>query len=197
APSPTTSATRSAIRARRGFRPRSGISRTRAAPHRRPRSARRRKQPPRPRPRSGHRSRRGTRTGSSVDRRGPLVTAASGLAALAVLPACRARGEPSEVPAALTHPTPESRAELLRVVKEALRDPPLTLADDALVRDGELVIERVVRRDASGNPLSGRDTGRPERFRLVRRGECCVLVHEGSGRRFTLSSATCAPRPSR
>jgi len=124
------------------------------------------------------------------------VTAVSSLAALLVLAACHARGEPPEVPAVLTHPTPESRAELLRVVKEALHDPPLTLADDALVQDGELVVERVVRRDASGNPLGGRDTGRPERFRLVKSGESCVLVHEGSGRRFTLSSATCAPRPS-
>jgi hypothetical protein len=125
------------------------------------------------------------------------VTAASSLAALLVLAACHARGEPSEVPAVLTHPTPESRAELLRVVKEALHDRPLTLADDALARDGELVVERVVRRDASGIPLGGRDPGRPERFRLVKSGKRCVLVHEGSGRRFTLSAATCAPRSSR
>jgi len=125
------------------------------------------------------------------------VTASASLAALLILAACPARGEAVEVPAVLTHPTPESRAELLRVVKEALHDPPLTLADDALVRDGELVVERVVRRDASGNPLGGRDTGRPERFRLVRSGERCVLVHEGSGRRFALAAATCVARSSR
>jgi hypothetical protein len=125
------------------------------------------------------------------------VTAASSLAALLVLAACRARGETPEVPAVLTQPTPESRAELRRVVKEALHDPPLSLADDALVEDGELVVERVVRRDASGVPLAGRETGRPERFHVVKSGELCVLVHEGSGRRFILAAATCAPRPSR
>ena len=37
------------------------------------------------------------------------------------------------------------------------------------------------------------DTGRPEHFRLVENASQCVLVHEGSGRRFVLVSATCAP----
>jgi len=125
------------------------------------------------------------------------MTAGFGFAALLALAACHARGAGPDVPAVLTDPTAESRAELLRVVKEALHDPPLTLADDALVHSSELVVERVVRRDASGVPLGGREQGRPERFRLVRSGESCVLVHEGSGRRFTLAAATCVPaRPS-
>ncbi len=114
--------------------------------------------------------------------------------ALLALAGCHARHASRDLPAVLTAPTAESRAELQRVVGEALRRPSVTLADDALTADGTLVVDRAVRRDANGLPLQGRETGQPERFRLVRNGSRCVLVHEGSGRRFTLKAATCAPR---
>ena len=42
----------------------------------------------------------------------------------------------------LTTPTAESRAELVRTLSEALHGAPVTLADDALTRDGTLIIER-------------------------------------------------------
>jgi hypothetical protein len=113
---------------------------------------------------------------------------------LLALAACHARATPRDQPAVLTGPTAESRAELARVVSRALHRPSVTLADDALTADGTLVVERTVRRDAEGRPLTGRDTGRPEQFRLVRNGSRCVLVHERSGRRFTLKSASCRAR---
>jgi hypothetical protein len=108
--------------------------------------------------------------------------------------ACAARSAPHDVPAVLTHPTAESRAELLRVVRRALDGAPVTLADDALTGDGTLIIERAPHRDAEGRPLAGRETERPEHFRLVRDGSRCVLVQERTGRRFALGSATCSPR---
>jgi hypothetical protein len=113
--------------------------------------------------------------------------------ALAVA-ACPARPESPDVPAVLAGATAESRRELARVVSDALNGAPVTLADDALVREDTLVVERAARRDPEGRPLDGRETGRPERFRLVRSGSRCVLVHETTGRRFTLSAATCSPR---
>ena len=48
--------------------------------------------------------------------------------------------------------------------------------------------------DAQGRRVNGRETGRPERFHLLRDGPRCVLVHERTGRRFALHSATCQPR---
>jgi hypothetical protein len=86
------------------------------------------------------------------------------------------------VPAVITDPTADSRA---------LHGEPLTLADDALTRDSTLIVERVRPRDENGAPLLGRDTGRPERFRLVKEGSQCVLVHEGTGERYPLESTTC------
>ena len=107
---------------------------------------------------------------------------------------CATAPPAQDVPAVITSPTPESRAELVRVVSQALHGAPLTLADNVFTRESTLIIERARARGPDGSPLLGRDAGRPERFRLVKHGSRCELVHEGSGRRFALSSATCAPR---
>jgi len=101
---------------------------------------------------------------------------------------------PRDVPAVITSPTAESRAELLRVASRALAGAPLRIADDALTRDSTLIIERARVRDARGLSVTGRDTGRPEHFRLVKSGARCVLVHERRRLRRTLASATCAPK---
>lgn len=112
-----------------------------------------------------------------------------------LLCACHAnRPAPLEVPAVLTHPSAESRAELARVVSRALDGRSVTLADDALTAESTLAIEPAAHRDAQGVRVNGRETGRPERFRLLRDGTRCVLVHERTGRRFALRSATCQPR---
>jgi hypothetical protein len=111
-----------------------------------------------------------------------------------VAAACATAPPAQEVPAVITSPTPESRVELLRVVSEALHGAPLTLADDALTRESTLIVERARARGPDGTPLQGRETGRPERFRLLQDRSRCVLVHEGSGRRFALSNLTCGPR---
>ncbi len=74
-----------------------------------------------------------------------------------------------------------------------LNGAPVTLADDALARTARCIIERNQARDANGVPLSGRELGRPEKFQLVKSGKDCVLIHEGSGKRWTLKHATCSP----
>jgi hypothetical protein len=91
----------------------------------------------------------------------------------------------------IVNPTPESRAALVEAVSTALNGAPVTLAGDALTTASTLVIQRTPRRDPNGLPMDGRDVGSPERFRLVRSGGQCVLVHEGSGRRFALSATDC------
>jgi len=90
----------------------------------------------------------------------------------------------AEVVAVIDQPTRESRAELARAVSSALNGVPVTLADDASTRDSLLIIER---------PLSGRDLGKPENFRLLKAGEQCTLVHERTGRHTTPASTTCQP----
>ena len=101
-----------------------------------------------------------------------------------LLLACASSFAQPEVAAVIDQPTQQSRAELARAVSSVLHGAPVTLADDALTRDSLLIIER---------PLSGRDFGRPENFRLLKAGKQCTLVHERTGARTTLASTTCQP----
>ena len=112
-----------------------------------------------------------------------------------LLIACRtpAAGGAPDVPAVIVHPTPESRAALAEAVSIALNGAKVTLADFALTGSSELLIERMIRRDAEGRPVQGRVTEHPERFKLVKSGADCVLIHEGTGRRYRLVDTECAP----
>ena len=119
----------------------------------------------------------------------------SAFAAAAMLgfAACATASGPGDRPAVFTRSSAESRAELARHLRRALHGAPITIADDALTRDSTLIIERKAARTRDGVPLGGRETGRPEHFRLVKNGARCVLVHERTGRRWTLKAATCSP----
>jgi hypothetical protein len=97
----------------------------------------------------------------------------------------------ADLPALISNPTPESRASLLQAVRSALNGAPVTLADDALTRESTLLIERAIRRDAARLRMQGREVSPPERFQLVKSGGACVLVHERTGRRFTLEHTSC------
>lgn len=118
----------------------------------------------------------------------PVFVLASGLLVIG----CRTwRPAPRELPAVIVAPTDASRAALADAVTAALHGAQVTLADDALTRSSTLVVERAPLRDAAGLPVDGRARGTPERFRLVKRGGACVLLHERTGRAAELASTTC------
>ena len=113
--------------------------------------------------------------------------------ALVSLVACRTASARPDVAAVVAEPGAESRAELATAIGAALGGVPVTLSDDALTRESTLIVERARQRDPSGLPAQGRERGVPERFRLVKNGADCVLIHERTGQRFTLRETTCAP----
>ena len=121
----------------------------------------------------------------------PVRAAMAGLAVLLAGPTWSAPSDPS---ALITKPTSESRAEIAGAVSQALNGALVPLAEDALVRESTLVVERSRSRAMDGPPSPGRESRRPDHFRLVKNGKRCVLVHEESGKRFTLPSTTCATR---
>lgn len=116
---------------------------------------------------------------------------------LAGLPACATWRAAPDGPAVITHPTAASRAALELAVSRALGGVPVRLADDALTRDDQLIIGRAQARDASGLPLNGRELGRPQHFRLLRRGSRCILLHVESGKSSVLPDTTCRLVPAR
>lgn len=110
---------------------------------------------------------------------------------LTALPACQAWPTGSSAPAVITHPTAASRADLERAVSQAFHGAPVGLADDALTRNDLLIVGPAQARDARGLPLNGRELGRPQHFRLLRRGSQCVLLHVESGKSQVLAHTTC------
>jgi len=121
------------------------------------------------------------------------MRAALGACALVSLVACRTASARPDMAALVAEPGAESRAELAAAVGAALGGVPVRLSDDAFTRESTLVLERARQRDPSGLPAQGRERGVPERFRLVKNGADCVLIHERTGQRFTLRETTCAP----
>jgi hypothetical protein len=112
------------------------------------------------------------------------------LSAVLTLSACASMAQ-EEMPAVLVESNVETRAEIVRVVGEALGNSDVLIANDALTRESALFIERKPARDATGQRLSGRDYGRPERFDLVKQGDACVLVHSSTQKRYELKGVRC------
>ena len=109
--------------------------------------------------------------------------------------ACAARPEALRTPAVISKPTAETGAELERVIRNAIGDVPVTLADDALTTSNILSLEHARARDPEGRLLNGRELSRPETFELFKRGSRCVLVRAKTGREWTLHHAQCVAAP--
>jgi hypothetical protein len=109
--------------------------------------------------------------------------------------ACAAHPESLRAPAVIVKPTAETRAELERVIRNAVGDVSVTLADDALMTSNMLSLEHARPRDPEGRPLNGRELTRPETFQLLKRGPRCVLVQSKTGREWTLHHARCVAAP--
>jgi hypothetical protein len=107
---------------------------------------------------------------------------------------CEAPNAAEPEPAVLTNLNAQSRAELNRVVSEALNGTPVRLAADALTHESVLIVDRVRPRDTEGLPLDGRALGKPEHFRLVKQASRCILIQERTARRWILKSAQCTLR---
>lgn len=98
---------------------------------------------------------------------------------------------PAQGPAVIVNANAQSRAELLQSVRAMLHDPPLLLADAALMNDSLLIIERQPRRDNNGQLLDGRESQLPERFLLTLNGKRCILTHERTQKKITLEHTQC------
>lgn len=107
------------------------------------------------------------------------------------LAGCAVGGEPAnDVPAVLEQPTNATREELHKAVASIVGTT-VTLAPDALTRDTTLSIERTPLRDASGRRIEVRERTGPELFRLFKRGDQCVLIHERTKTETILKSSRC------
>lgn len=118
-----------------------------------------------------------------------------GLALLlaATLGGCGAAPVGTEQPAVVVNADDDSRRELRQVIATALDVSEVTIAGDALTASSELSIARTPPRGLEAPPATGRQTGRPEVFRLLKDGPQCLLVHRRTGLRWLLVDTECAP----
>jgi hypothetical protein len=93
-----------------------------------------------------------------------------------------------EIAAVLEQSDANARATLTTAVSEMLLGARVTLAEDALLHDSHLTVERARPRATDGQLLNGRILERPEQFQLIKEQEQCVLVQQSSGRRKVLPS---------
>jgi hypothetical protein len=100
-----------------------------------------------------------------------------------------------EQPAVVAEHTERSRAELARVASAAFNGQPVLLADDALMRESVLLLERQTPPGPQGRAATGRTLEVPARLNLVLRGTRCFLVRDSDGREWELSEARCVPAP--
>lgn len=122
---------------------------------------------------------------------GKFMARTFALLTLVLLHACNAHPLAGELPAVLETSTPASRAELVQVISDALNVVSVTLAEDALMKSSELVIEKKLRRNLQGRIGGGRVTDPPEQFKLVIDGSRCVLVRLADDTRYVLKEALC------
>ena len=59
------------------------------------------------------------------------------------------------------------------------------------------MIERRTPPGPQGRAATGRTLDAPEQFKLVLRGERCMLVHDADGREWQLEEARCVPAAAR
>jgi hypothetical protein len=114
---------------------------------------------------------------------------------LGLLAACQTAGQAAPTVAVLTDTNVAIRAELQKVVSQALNRTAVLLADNVLTTSSELIIESARPRDGAGRLLNGRELGDPERFSLLRDGTRCFIVHKRTQHRYELKQAHCRAAP--
>ncbi|MFD1581889.1 hypothetical protein [Microbulbifer halophilus] len=114
---------------------------------------------------------------------------------MALLTACSVQTARSEaVPALLVSPDPSVHAVLERTVSQALNGASANLADDALTRQSNLIVERrPLRSLQEPGGLHGRKLEKPEKFRLMTDGAECWLLKSSDGSRWPLPGVRCVP----
>ncbi len=98
------------------------------------------------------------------------------------------------VPARIVAVNNSSKAELQRIVANALNLSKVLLAGDALTHGNVLIIEQ--KRLLGINTHSRKainERAKPSVFRLVKSGDNCVLILQGTNKRWALKKTQCEP----
>ena len=104
--------------------------------------------------------------------------------------ACRAGRNLENVPAVIANPSPQTEAELRRVISSALYGASFTMPDDALTQSSVVQVQ-VTPGESSGGSGSGASVPSTVEFRLLINGPNCILVNQTDLRRWRLRQTLC------
>ena len=99
----------------------------------------------------------------------------------------------ADVPALLVSPSAAEGEQLHKLLVEANYGAAVTVSEEAFTESSRLALEQGRLAGAPGQPLHGRDLGRPKIFRLVQNARGCWLIRDSDGQRWYLESVQCVP----
>lgn len=120
-----------------------------------------------------------------------LITLCAFLAASLAVTACQSRSQAKDLAALILSPTQQGQLELIQIVANAIGRESVQLADDALTRSSDLIIERKQKKRIEGRLGGGREMSSPEHFKLVLSGSSCFLIHQADQARYELTESRC------
>jgi hypothetical protein len=95
--------------------------------------------------------------------------------------------------AVIVNPSAQAITELEKTISMSLYGVPVTLGADVFADGQVLTVETRNRNNPNARLATGRIMSRPEQFRLIARGDDCLLEKLSTGERFLLSVTRCQP----
>ena len=114
---------------------------------------------------------------------------------LIVLSACQLGPTQKDLDALLLNPSAEVQAELASAISSMLNHDKILLKVDDFVKSSTVTVERVVLKDANGIRLQGLELEMPNVFKLIKRGDDCLLIRLKSDQERLIKTAQCKAVP--
>jgi hypothetical protein len=89
----------------------------------------------------------------------------------------------------------DDRELLERALAEMLNDSSVIIAEDAFIKNSEIIIERQSIADSDGNRIMGRSFESPLHFRLWKQGNVCFIEHVETEEKKEVPNLECVEIP--
>ncbi|WP_444996965.1 hypothetical protein [Aliikangiella sp. IMCC44359] len=111
----------------------------------------------------------------------------------ASLSGCKTVSSTKSQYAIISQHSAESLVELESVINTAIGKGKVSLNDDTLTSNSQLIIERKQHQSIEHGKIMGRHDEVPEIFNLILKNDQCMLVHQQTKKEWPLYKAQCKP----
>lgn len=114
---------------------------------------------------------------------------------LIVLSACQLGPTQKDLDALLVNPNAEVQAELASAISSMLNNDKILIKAEDFAKSSTVALERVILKDADGLRLQGMELEMPSVFKLIKRGDDCLLIRLKSDQERLIKTAQCKAAP--